>query len=117
MLDFDKMCKRAKPSVACLIFPFSASHYIKFYYGVDEILLPVYQTMKEAFEKHPDVSVMVNFASFRSVYESTLEALEFDNLKTIAIIAEGVPEQQTRRLNKAAKDKSVGIIGPATVGK
>lgn len=31
MLDFDKMCKRTKPSVACLIFPFSASHYIKFY--------------------------------------------------------------------------------------
>lgn len=72
--------------------------------------------MKEAFDKHPEASVMVNFASFRSVYESTLEALKYDNLKTIAIIAEGVPEQQTRRLNKAAKDKGVGIIGPATVG-
>ena len=116
MLDFDRMCKRTKPSVACLIFPFSASHYIKFYYGVDEILLPVYQTMKEAFDKHPEASVMVNFASFRSVYDSTIEALEYDNLKTIAIIAEGVPEQQTRLLNKAAKDKGVGIIGPATVG-
>ena len=27
-----------------------------------------------------------------------------------------MPEQQTRLLNKAAKDKGVGIIGPATVG-
>merc|ERR1719287_150341 len=39
-----------------------------------------------------------------------------DQLKTIAIIAEGVPESQTRCINKVAADKSVGIIGPATVG-
>ena len=29
MLDFDFMCKREKPSVAALIFPFSPNHYIK----------------------------------------------------------------------------------------
>jgi ATP citrate (pro-S)-lyase len=29
MLDFDNMCKRKKPSVAAMIFPFSANHYIK----------------------------------------------------------------------------------------
>jgi succinyl-CoA synthetase alpha subunit len=73
--------------------------------------------MKEAFDKHPEVTVMVNFASFRSVYSSVLETLEFsDTIKTIAIIAEGVPESQTRALNKMAQDKGVGIIGPATVG-
>jgi len=32
------------------------------------------------------------------------------------IIAEGVPESQTRAFNKVAIDKGVGIIGPATVG-
>lgn len=29
MLDFDFMCKRSKPSVAALIFPFSGNHVIK----------------------------------------------------------------------------------------
>ena len=29
MLDFDFMCKREKPSVAAMVFPFSANHYIK----------------------------------------------------------------------------------------
>lgn len=29
MLDFDFMCKREKPSVAAMIFPFAANHYIK----------------------------------------------------------------------------------------
>jgi ATP citrate (pro-S)-lyase len=33
-----------------------------------------------------------------------------------SIIAEGVPESQTRAFNKVAADKGVGIIGPATVG-
>jgi len=118
MLDFDYMCKRAKPSVAAMIFPFSANHYMKFYWGTNEILLPVYESMGEAFTKHPEVSVVVNFASFRSVYGSVMEILEnhSDQIKTIGIIAEGVPESQTRMLNKVATDKSVGIIGPATVG-
>lgn len=117
MLDFDYMCKRKKPSVAAMIFPFSGNHYVKFYWGTEEMLIPVLQTMKEAFQKFPDVTVMVNFASFRSVYDSVMEALEYsDKLNTIAIIAEGVPESQTRALIKAASSKGVGIIGPATVG-
>lgn len=117
MLDFDFMCKREKPSVAAMIFPFSSNHYIKFYWGTNEILMPVYQQMKECYEKHPDASVVVNFASMRSVYTSVTEILEFSKqIKTIAIIAEGVPESQTRALNMKANEKGVGIIGPATVG-
>jgi ATP citrate (pro-S)-lyase len=118
MLDFDFMCKRENPSVAAMIFPFSSNHYMKFYWGTDEILLPVYQSMEEAFRKHPEVSVAVNFASFRSVYDSVMEMLEkySEQIKTIAIIAEGVPESQTRKFNKVAMEKGVGIIGPATVG-
>lgn len=41
MLDFDFMCKRAKPSVACMVFPFSGNHYIKFYWGTVRNLCPL----------------------------------------------------------------------------
>lgn len=44
-------------------------------------------------EKHPDVDVVVNFASSRSVYNSTMELMNYPQIKTIAIIAEGVPER------------------------
>jgi ATP citrate (pro-S)-lyase len=44
-------------------------------------------------EKHPDVDVVVNFASSRSVYGSTMELMNFPQIRTIAIIAEGVPER------------------------
>lgn len=36
-------------------------------------------------------------------------------IRTIAIIAEGIPEALTRKLIKTADKKGVTIIGPATV--
>eukprot|EP00913_Durusdinium_trenchii_P010811 g10140.t1 len=110
-----------------MVFPFSGNHYVKFYWGTEdgrrsqcrqrsEILVPVYTTTKEACQKHPDAITFINFASFRSVYETTMEAMEYPQIKTVAIIAEGVPEQQTRLLIKEAEKKEVGMIGPATVG-
>ncbi|OQR82148.1 ATP-citrate synthase, partial [Thraustotheca clavata] len=117
MLDFDFLCKRETPSVAAMIFPFSQNHYLKFYWGTSERLIPVFQDIREAAKKFPDVSVLVNFSSFRSVFSSTMEALECsDTIKTHAIIAEGVPESQTRLIIKRATEKNVGLIGPATVG-
>ena len=44
--------------------------------------MPVYTTTKEAVQKHPKTSVFVNFASFRSVHETTMEAMNHGNLKT-----------------------------------
>ncbi|XP_046674002.1 ATP-citrate synthase isoform X2 [Homalodisca vitripennis] len=116
MLDFDFVCRRSEPSVACLVYPFTGDHKLKFYWGHKEVLIPVYKKMSDAMNKHKDADVMVNFASLRSAYESTLETLEFPQIRTIAIIAEGIPENMTRKLIKLSKEKGVSIIGPATVG-
>lgn len=40
MLDFDYMCKRKIPSVAAMIFPYSGNHYVKVYWGTEEMLIP-----------------------------------------------------------------------------
>jgi len=37
-------------------------------------------------------------------------------IRSIAIIAEGIPENKTKLLIQEAKKKGVSIIGPATVG-
>lgn len=63
------------------------------YWGTSETLLPVYQDPAKAMAKHTDVDTVVNFASSRSVYSSTMELMKFPQIKTIAIIAEGVPER------------------------
>lgn len=116
MLDFDHVCGRKRPSVTAMIYPFSGNHFQKFYWGTNEVLIPVYAKLSEAVQKHPEVTVMINFASFRSVYASVMETFEFPQIKTLAIIAEGVPENRTKSIILKAKEKGVTLIGPATVG-
>ncbi|KAL9936458.1 hypothetical protein V8E36_004526 [Tilletia maclaganii] len=116
MLDFDFSCGRKTPSVAAMIYPFGGHHIQKFYWGTKETLLPVYTSVQEAVAKHPDADVIVNFASSRSVYQSTLEILELPQIRAIALIAEGVPERHAREILWRAKKAGVLIIGPATVG-
>ena len=77
-------------------------------------LITVYKSVKEAAIKHKEVSVLVNFASLRSAYEVTMETMqspECQGLRTIAIIAEGIPENMTRKLLRVAKEKEITIIG------
>lgn len=116
MLDFDYVCSRKECSVAAMVYPFTGDHKQKFYWGHKEILIPVYKNMADAMKKHKDADVMISFASLRSAYESTLETMEYPQIKVIAIIAEGIPENMTRKMNKIADAKGVTIIGPATVG-
>ncbi len=117
MLDFDYASKRTFPSVACLVYPFMGNHQRKFYWNTEEILMPVFSKLSDAIEKFPDVSVVVNFASSRSAFESTMEILQHsEQIRTHAIIAEGVPERRSKQLICEAKKRGVTIIGPATVG-
>ncbi|XP_066144659.1 ATP-citrate synthase isoform X2 [Euwallacea fornicatus] len=116
MLDFDFVCRRQEPSVVAIIYPFTGDHKQKFYWGHKEILIPVYKKMNDAMTKHPDADVLISFASLRSAYQSAVETMEYPQIRTIAIIAEGIPENMTRKLIKLADEKGVVIIGPATVG-
>ena len=45
-----------------------------------------------------------------------MELMNFPQIKSIAIIAEGVPERRAREILHVAKSKGITIIGPATVG-
>ncbi|XP_075244726.1 ATP-citrate synthase-like isoform X2 [Convolutriloba macropyga] len=116
MLDFDYICSRSTPSVAAMTYPFSGDHKQKFYFGHEEILMPLYKNMADAMRKHPEADTLISFASLRSAYDSAVEAMSFPQIRTVAIIAEGIPENQTRKLIKLAEEKGVRIIGPATVG-
>ncbi|CAF1086496.1 unnamed protein product [Didymodactylos carnosus] len=116
MLDFDHVCRRSLPSVVAMIYPFTGDHKQKFYWGHDEILIPCYKNMADCMKRHSEADVLINFASLRSAYESTIETLNYPQIRTIAIIAEGIPEQLTRRMIRMANKKNVFLIGPATVG-
>jgi ATP-citrate lyase alpha-subunit len=116
MLDYDYTIKREKPSVAAIVAPTASGKFEKFFYGADEVMIPTYKSTAEAKAAQPQADVLLNFASFRTAYDVTMEALEIGGFKTIMITAEGIPERLARGMNQAAREAGVVVIGPATVG-
>ena len=115
MLDFDYMCRKDSPSVVAMITP-ERGGFQKVFWGTKEIRIPRLRSIKQAVERFPEADVLVNFASQRSAFDVTMEALATDTIRTIAVIAEGVPERQARIMAATAKQLGKWIIGPATVG-
>jgi len=115
MLDFDYLCRKDAPSVVAMITP-ERGGFETFFWGTKEIRIPRLTSTAEATKQFPQADVMVNFASQRSAYDVTMEALATETIRTIAVIAEGIPERQSRIAAATAKAKGKWIIGPATVG-
>ena len=116
MLDYDYTIQRKKPSVAAIVAPTSSNKFEKFFYGPDEVMIPSFKTTAAAKAAQPQADVFLNFASFRTAYEVTMEALDLGGFSSMMITAEGIPERLARRMNAYAREKNVTVIGPATVG-
>ncbi|QOY51444.1 citrate/2-methylcitrate synthase [Candidatus Sulfurimonas baltica] len=116
MLDYDYTIQRKTPSVAAIVAPTSGNKFEKFFYGPDEIMVPLYKTTAAAKAAQPQADVLLNFASFRTAYEVTMEALNIGGFSSIMITAEGIPERLARKMNEFAREQNVIVIGPATVG-
>ncbi len=116
MLDYDYTIKRETPSVAGIVAPTSNNKFEKFFWGGDEVMIPLYKSTAEAKAAQPQADVLLNFASFRTAYDVTMEALKLGGFRVIMITAEGIPERLARGMNAYARAKDVTVIGPATVG-
>jgi len=116
MLDYDYTIQRETPSVAAIVAPTSSNKFDKFFFGSDEVMIPLFKTTAEAKAAQPQADVLLNFASFRTAYEVTMEALEIGGFTSMMITAEGIPERLARGMNQTAREKGVTVIGPATVG-
>ncbi|MCC6221066.1 MAG: ATP citrate synthase [Deltaproteobacteria bacterium] len=115
MLDFDFACRRKTPSVAAIVYPSRPGIHTCFW-GSKEIFIPIYRSIEDAVQRHRSADVFINFASFRSAYQPSREALEQPSIRTVAIVAEGISERRTKELIVVADSRKKWIIGPATVG-
>jgi ATP-citrate lyase alpha-subunit len=116
MLDYDYVIGRKTPSIAAIVAPTGESKFQKFFWGPDEIMINLYKNTSQAKKDHPNADVLLNFGSFRTAYDVTMEALNLGGFKTIMVTAEGIPERLSRKMIAEAKAKNVTVIGPATVG-
>lgn len=117
MYDFDNMCNRKQPSVVAFIDTSKKrSMNTSLFWKNKEILVPIVPSLEEAIKRFPNTKWLLNYASFRSAYKVTMEALHSKSIQNIAIIAEGIPENLTRNMNLEARKLGKMLIGPATVG-
>lgn len=116
MLDFDFLCGR-EPSVIAFINEGKKQALNKLFYGNNEILIPSFPNYEEIPENlHKKIDTLVNFASFRSATNASKQAITSGLFKNIIIIAEGIPERETREIISLNKEYNLNIVGPATVG-
>jgi len=91
MLDYDYVIGREKPSVAAIVAPTSSNKFEKFFYGADEIMIPLYRSTADAVAEHKNADVLLNFASFRTAYDVTMEALNMgDQFRVIMVTSYAV---------------------------
>lgn len=111
MLDYDFICGN-NPSI---IWIFSDEYTLyKLFRGNKEIIIPCITSWEEC--KTFEAEVLINLASSRTASSVTKRALDNNQFTSIIVIAEGIPERETRELiSYAKKYPSCTLIGPSTV--
>ena len=116
MLDFDFISNKDSGSVVAVVDPrMSKIKKEPFFWGNQTFLLNVYPHLELAIEHH-NFDTVISFMSYRASYQTAMHCLQFNSIKKLVLIAEGIPEQFTRKINMEASKKEVLVIGPATVG-
>ncbi|MBU7030698.1 MAG: succinate--CoA ligase subunit alpha [Theionarchaea archaeon] len=77
--------------------------------------LPVYDTVKECMESHPDATCTSIWVPARFTKDAVLEAIDA-GLKTVVIITERIPIHDMLVIRKKAQEKNVIVLGGNTPG-
>jgi ATP-citrate lyase alpha-subunit len=111
MLDFDYIC--GNPPSVVGIFGQSKTLY-KLFRWQKEIIIPSVTSWQECAVLQADM--LINLASSRTATQVTKEALSNWLFRTIVVIAEWIPERETREIIALSKQHpTCQIIGPSTV--
>ena len=83
--------------------------------GQDVHGIPVYDSVEEAVQAHPDANTSIIFVPARFAADAVYEAIDA-GIKTIVVITEGIPVHDALRFINYGKSKGVTIIGPNCPG-
>ncbi len=77
--------------------------------------VPVYDTVEEALEQHPEINASIVYVPPRFAKDAAFEALEAD-IPFLNIITEHIPVKDTWKIYKKAEKQDARIVGPTSVG-
>ena len=115
ILDYDYISGLKEPSVAAIFYIGSVKK-INVFWGKNEISIPVFNNINDIIKANLNITIALNYYSFRSSYDTTLEIMKIPSIKSISIIAEGIPVRQSKMIKYIGEQKNITILGPSTVG-
>ena len=83
--------------------------------GIEVHGVPVYDSVREALEEHPEINASIIFVPARFAKDAVLEALTND-IKLVVVITEHIPLHDELLMIRYAKLKGAVIVGPNTPG-
>ncbi|ABM80074.1 succinate--CoA ligase subunit alpha [Hyperthermus butylicus] len=83
--------------------------------GMEVHGVPVYDTVEEALEEHPDANASIVFVPARFAPDAVYEAIDA-GLKLVVVITEHIPVHETMRFVNYARQRGTVIIGPNCPG-
>ena len=83
--------------------------------GMEVHGIPVYNTVQEAKENHPKVSVTTVFVAARFAKEAGLEALDA-GIKVVIMVPERLPHQDMLEIIEKGRQKGATVLGPNCIG-
>ncbi|MFN3814012.1 MAG: succinate--CoA ligase subunit alpha [Aquificaceae bacterium] len=83
--------------------------------GADVAGIPVYNTVREAQKRHPEINTAIVYVPPPSVKDAVIELIDA-GVKVIFIITEHVPIRDTVYFYHYAKERGVAIVGPTSLG-
>ena len=77
--------------------------------------IPVYNSIKEAKEKHPEINTTLIVVPPFAAKGAALEAIE-NKIPLINMLTEGVPVKDSFEIIRKAKENHVRFVGPSSIG-
>ncbi len=77
--------------------------------------VPVYDTVAEALEEHPDIDTSIVYVPNFAAKDAAFEALE-NGINLLNIITERIPTRDVWKIKKRADSKGATVVGPTSVG-
>jgi succinyl-CoA synthetase alpha subunit len=83
--------------------------------GTQFLNIPIYNTVKEAIEAHPEINATILFVPARFCKDAIFESIHMQ-ITLLTIITEGLPILDSMEILNDAKKRDIYIIGPNSPG-
>jgi ATP-citrate lyase alpha-subunit len=102
--------------VDAFVYPPDAGKTNEIPYGSGLLTIPVYKTVAEATEHHPQINTSLVYIGADRACAGGMEALNDPKIKVVSMITEGVPEKDAKLLARHATKLGKVFNGPSSIG-